>query len=109
MQLLTRKLAYEDVDFVKSSDIFLEMLPKGVSKGSALAEYRRLKGMEGCTFVSIGDFDNDIEMIVEADVGACPANAEESVKAKADLVLSRTNDEGAVAELIDYIIERCKQ
>lgn len=109
MQLLTRKLAYEDVDFVKSSDIFLEMLPQGVSKGSALAEYRRLKDMEGCTFVSVGDFDNDIEMIVEADVGACPANAEDSVKAKADLVLSRTNDEGAVAELIDYIIERCKQ
>lgn len=109
MELLVNKLRYEGVDFVKSSEIFLEMLPKGVSKGSALAQYRRLGGMEGCTFVSIGDFDNDIEMIVEADVGACPANAEESVKAKADIVLSRTNDEGAVAELIDYIIERCKQ
>ena len=109
MQLLVRKLNYEDVDFVKSSEIFLEMLPQGVSKGSALAEYRKLKGMEDCTFVSVGDFDNDIEMIVEADVGACPANAEESVKARADLVLSRTNDEGAVAELVDYIIERCKK
>ena len=109
MELLTRKLGYEGVDFVKSSEIFLEMLPKGVSKGSALAEYRKLSGMEGCTFVSIGDFDNDIEMIVEADTGACPANAEDSVKAKADLVLTRTNDEGAVSELIEYIIERCRK
>ena len=109
MELLTRKLGYEGVDFVKSSEIFLEMLPKGVSKGSALAEYRRLEGMEGCTFVSIGDFDNDIEMIVEADAGACPANAEDSVKKKADLILTRTNDEGAVSELIEYIIERCRK
>ena len=109
MELLTRKLDYGDVDFVKSAEIFLEMLPKGVSKGSALAEYRKLDGMEDCTFVSIGDFDNDIEMIVEADVGACPANAEDSVKKKADLILTRTNDEGAVSELIDNIIERCRK
>ena len=108
MELLVKKLDYEDVDFVRSSEIFFEMLPKGVSKGSALAEYRKLGGMEGCTFVSIGDFNNDIEMIVGADLGACPANAEDSVKAKADLILTRTNDEGAVSELIDHIIERCR-
>lgn len=106
MELLVRQNGYDTVSFVKSSEIFLEMLPLGVSKGSALAEYRRLEGMEGCTFVSIGDFDNDIEMILEADVGACPANAEASVKEKADLVLTKTNDEGAVAELIDWIIEK---
>ena len=109
MELLVKKLGYGDVDFVKSSEIFYEMLPKGVSKGSALAEYRKLSGMEDCTFVSVGDFDNDIEMIVEADLGACPANAEDSVKAKADLILTRTNDEGAVSELIEYIIERCRK
>ncbi|WP_295096123.1 Cof-type HAD-IIB family hydrolase [Ruminococcus sp.] len=109
MGLLVKKLDHEGVDYVKSSDIFLEMLPSGVSKGSALAEYRKLSGMEGCTFVSVGDFDNDIEMIVEADLGACPANAEKSVKEKADLILDRTNDEGAVSELIEYIIERCRK
>ena len=108
MELLVKKLDYEGVDFVRSSEIFFEMLPKGVSKGSALAEYRKLGGMEGCTFVSIGDFNNDIEMIVGADLGACPANAEDSVKEKSDLILTRTNDEGAVSELIDHIIERCR-
>lgn len=108
LQLLVRQLGYEnEVDFVKSSEIFLEMLPKGISKGTALQEYRRLEGMEDFTFVSIGDFDNDLEMINAADIGACPANAEETVKNAADLVLSRTNDEGAVAELIDHIIANC--
>lgn len=108
LQLLVRQLGYEkEVDFVKSSEIFLEMMPKGISKGTALEEYRRLEGMEDFTFVSIGDFDNDLEMIKAADIGACPANAEETVKNAADIVLSRTNDEGAVAELIDYIIANC--
>ncbi len=105
--LIKQKGFYREFDFVKSSEIFLEMLPKGVSKGSALKEYRNLPGMENMTFVAVGDFDNDIEMIRTADLGVCPANAEESVKAESDMVLSRTNDQGAIAELIDYIVNKC--
>ena len=41
-----------------------------------------------------------------ADLGVCPSNAAESVKAKADLVLTKSCDEGAVAELIEYIINQ---
>lgn len=100
---------YSGVDFVKSSDIFIEMLPHNISKGSALGEYRKLDGMKDRTFVAIGDFDNDIEMIQCADLGACPANAEESVKKNADIILENTSDSGAVAELIDYIIDRCRR
>ncbi len=107
LEVLIRQRGFDrDFDFIRSSEIFLEMLPKGVSKGAALREYRRLSGMEDMIFVAIGDFDNDIEMICEADLGVCPANAEESVKNKADLVLKNSCDEGAVAELIDYIIEK---
>ncbi|MCR5075171.1 MAG: Cof-type HAD-IIB family hydrolase [Ruminococcus sp.] len=106
MELLTRQLGFDKkADFVRSADIFLEMLPPGVSKGSALTEYRKLPGYEDFTFVAVGDFDNDLEMIKAADVGACPANAEDNVKAAADIVLTHTNDEGAVAELIEHIIK----
>lgn len=107
MELLVKQKGYDTVSFVRSSDIFYEMLPLGITKGTALEEYRRLDGMEGYTFVAIGDYDNDIDMLVKADVGACPANAEESVKAAADIVLSNSCETGAVAELVDYIIERC--
>ena len=47
-------------------------------------------------------------MIREADLGACPSNAEDSVKNVADLVLTKSCDEGAVAELIGEIIRRCE-
>ncbi len=109
IEVLIRQKNYETVSFVKSSEMFYEMLPVGVSKGSALANYRRLEGMADFKFAAIGDFDNDIEMLREADLGVCPANAEESVKKSSDLVLGRTNDEGAVAELINYIIDKCKK
>ncbi|MBQ8960482.1 MAG: HAD family hydrolase [Ruminococcus sp.] len=107
LQRLVDQMELDTVSFVKSAEIFLEMMPLGVSKGSALRQFRKLPGWEDRSFAAIGDFDNDIEMIRAADLGACPANAEESVKAAADLVLTRTNEEGAVAELIGHIFERC--
>lgn len=107
IELFAKRMGYDTVSFVKSSDIFYEMLPLGTTKGSALAQYRKLEGMEGYTFVAVGDFDNDIEMLVEADLGVAPANAEETVKKVADLVLENTNETGAIAELIDIIIEKC--
>ena len=108
IELRTRQLGFDKkADFVRSADIFLEMLPLGVSKGSALTEYRKLSGYEDMTFVAVGDFDNDLEMIKAADAGACPANAEDHIKSAADIVLKRSNDEGAVAELIDIIIKKC--
>lgn len=107
LEILVKQLGYDNqVDFVRSADIFLEMLPKGISKGSALNEYRKLDSMEDFTFIAVGDFDNDIEMIQSADLGACPANSEESVKNKSDIILNSTNDEGAVSELINYVIEK---
>ena len=106
LEMLTRQFGFDrKADFVRSADIFLEMLPLGVSKGSALEHYRKLPEYDGYTFVAVGDFDNDLEMIKAADVGACPANAEEHIKSAADIVLERTNDEGAVAELIERIIQ----
>ena len=59
-----------------------------------------LPGMEGFTFVAVGDYDNDIEMLDAADFAVCPQNACDNVKACADLVLSRTCEEGAMEELI---------
>lgn len=108
MELLVKQKGYDTVSFVRSSDIFYEMLPLGITKGTALEEYRMLDGMRDYTFVAVGDFDNDIDMLVKADLGACPANAEDSVKEAADLVLKNSCETGAVAELVDYIIARCQ-
>ena len=95
-----------DVDFVRSNDIFLEMLPKGSSKGEALREYLKLMNMENVKVYAAGDYNNDIEMLETADVGAATANAQQEVKDIADVVLKNTSDQCAIAELIDMIYER---
>lgn len=106
---LVSKRDYEGVRFVKSADIFFEMIKSDITKGSALARFRHLEGFEDCTFVAAGDYNNDIEMLIEADLGAAPANAQPEVKQAADLVLTHTCDDGAIAELIDVIINKCKK
>lgn len=98
--------SFQQVDFMRSEKKFYEMLPKNISKGSALAEYRKLSGMEDVQFIAVGDFDNDIELLQEADFAVCPANAADSVKAIADYVLSRTCEQGAMAELISEILKQ---
>lgn len=98
------RMGYTNVDFIQSAPIFYEMLPKHVTKGSALNEYRKLPGMEHAVFLAIGDFDNDVEMLRQADISAVPANAVDAAKNAAQQILTRTCEEGAVEELIDMLL-----
>lgn len=93
------------VEFVTSSTIFHEMLPKNCSKGTAVRKFKELYGAEDCVTVAMGDFNNDIEMLEYADFSACPSNAIDEVKAVCDMVCKADCTQGAVAEVIDYILE----
>ena len=91
-------------DFVQSEAHFYEMLPAGVTKGSALQKFRKLPQLEGLQIAAAGDFDNDLEMLAAADISACPSNAQPCVKAAADWILSASCDTGAIAELIEKLV-----
>ena len=94
------------VDFVRSAPEYYEILPQNISKGSALEKMRSLCGMEDYTFVAMGDYNNDIEMLQAADVAICPSNAVEEVKKVCDLVLDVSCEEDAVAAALEYIYGR---
>lgn len=100
------KKGFSGVDFVRSDLNYFEILPQNSSKGSALKAMRKLCDIEDYTVVAIGDYNNDIEMLKEADLGVCPANAVDAVKEIADLVLSESCDENAIASVIDYIFSK---
>lgn len=95
-----RSEEYAFVDFVQTEPHLYEMVSKGVTKGSALQKIRARPGMDGFTYIAAGDFDNDLELLAAADKSACPASAQACVKAAADWILDRTNEEGAIAELV---------
>ncbi len=92
-----------NVDFVRSHDTFIEMLPKGSSKGAALKEYIKIMKMNNTKVIAAGDYHNDIEMLTAADIGAATANAQQAVKEASDIVLKNTSSEDAIAELIDML------
>ena len=82
---------------------FLEVLAKGINKGSALKWLCDKKGIKREEIIAFGDNYNDIEMIEFAGVGVAPSNAEEDVKKAADYVCL-SNDEDGVGKFIkDYL------
>ncbi len=89
----------EVADLVLASDSCLELLPKGVSKGSALHWLRTHLHIPASHTVAIGDYDNDREMLKEAGLSAAPANAHPEILALADLVVAH-HAEDAVADLL---------
>ena len=99
---------YDGVDFVRSAPMYYEMLPQNISKGSALKALRESCGLDDYTIVSVGDYNNDIEMLKYADVGICPSNATDDVKSIADVILDVSCEESAVSAVVDYIYKNLK-
>ena len=91
----------DDVECVFSNDRYLEVLPKGVSKGSAIKVVADMFSMPMSHTFAAGDEENDISMIEAAATGVAMANAAETVKISADIVTEKTNDEDGLSEIID--------
>ena len=97
--------AAEAMYCVYTNEVYLEFLPREVNKGRCLASLRSMPELQGKTFIAIGDYTNDIELLQNADVSVAVGNALPTVKAVADHVIC-TNDEHAVAYLIRDLIPR---
>lgn len=93
----------QEVSWVFSSEVYLEYLPYGVNKGSALQHIRERVG-SNYKIYAVGDYNNDIEMLQAADVGIATQNAIQALKEVADRITVH-NDESAIADIIYNIIE----
>lgn len=97
--------AADSMDLVYTNEVFLEFLPKNVNKGSCLHALRSLSELKGRTFVAIGDYTNDLELLQEADVAIAVENALPEVKRIADHIVC-SHDEHALADLIENILPK---
>jgi Cof subfamily protein (haloacid dehalogenase superfamily) len=73
---------------------FLDILPKGVSKGKALALFVSGLPEHPEVIVAAGDHDNDLEMLRYADVAVVPYNASESPKLAANVMMPEAAKHG---------------
>ena len=87
-----------------SSGRYLEFNAPGVDKGAGLAHLAAHLGVDMAQTVAIGDSSNDIPMLRAAGLGVAVANASPETRAAADYVCEATNDEGAVAEVIERFV-----
>jgi Cof subfamily protein (haloacid dehalogenase superfamily) len=92
-------------EYSVSSPRFFELQKKGCTKATGLrfvAEQLEAKTGRPIVTVAVGDQENDLPMLMAADLAACPQNAVDSVKAVCPLHLCH-HDEGCIADLIDRL------
>jgi hydroxymethylpyrimidine pyrophosphatase-like HAD family hydrolase len=77
----------------------MEILPPGVTKGSALGRAADLLGFTSADTIAFGDMPNDIPMLIWAGRGVAMGNADHRVKAVADEVAPAHDDDGVAAVL----------
>lgn len=87
-----------------SSNRYVEFNKQGVNKGAATLRLAQQLGIQASEVMAIGDNNNDIAMIEAAGLGIAVANAISTVKDIANLVTERTNNEGAIAEVLEQYV-----
>ncbi len=86
-------------EFDRSWPMGIELHQKGSGKGACLDFIRRWMNDPELKIVGVGDYENDISLIRESDIGYAVGNADQAVKDVADRVTVR-NTENAIAAII---------
>ncbi|HMM69275.1 MAG TPA: Cof-type HAD-IIB family hydrolase [Gudongella oleilytica] len=94
----------ESVELSKSWRDNLEVMDKGVSKGSAVKLLCERLGINSDEVMAIGDNENDLSMIKFAGVGVAMGNAEDMVKEQADFITSSNDEDGVALAIEKYVL-----
>ncbi len=92
---------FKEVVYTLSEPGCIDIMAAGISKWDGIRKLSKLEEIAPEDIIAVGNFYNDIDMIRHAAVGIAVANSPEDVKAIADYVTVRTNNEDAVAEVIE--------
>lgn len=91
----------EEVDCFFSCDQYLEVVPRGMSKGEAVKKLCAMMDVSIENAVAAGDAANDLSMIEAAGIGVAMANATAEVKEIADYITVRDNNHDGIAEVVE--------
>ena len=112
--LITQRLKgiKTESDFISSGTVingirqyYLEQVPAGASKASALSRLCEIFGIKKGKLFAIGDYYNDVGMLKLSDICAVPENSPDDIKAVADYITCTCRD-GAVADFIKYLTKK---
>lgn len=93
-----------NVDFTSSKPSFLEIIPKGVSKGAAIKKLAAHLNISTEDIMAVGDSYNDMEMLKSVGHGVAMGNAEPALKAIARYVTDDHNADGLAKAIEKYVL-----
>ena len=105
IDFLTAHPLAQHVRLVRSERALFEVLPRGITKATALHNLCRMFSLDPARTVAVGDYDNDIEMLKEAGLGIAVANASPAAKAAADTV-TVAHTEHAIARIVEGLFSK---
>lgn len=93
----------KNIEIVSSWSNNIEIMNKGISKGSGLNHLCQIMNIKKEQVIAIGDNYNDASMFEFAGLSIAMENGEEEVKRMADIITD-TNDNDGVAKIIEEVI-----
>lgn len=88
-----------DISITRSSSLYIEIRPRGSNKGVALESVARSQNLSKDEILTLGDNDNDSEMLAWAGIGVSIAKASPSAVRNSDYICRHGVFEGAVEVL----------
>lgn len=92
-----------DYDLLEVGPAWIEVMPKGVSKGSALLRIGKELGISTEEMMAFGDAENDMEMIQTVKYGIAMGNAMDRLKEVA-FDITDTNEQMGIAKALDKYV-----
>lgn len=99
-------LLKDKYDAVLSQIHIFEMLPFGTNKAAALKELAEKLGIKREEIMTIGDGNNDVEMLEFAGTGIAMGNGTESAKKAANYVTDTNENHGVAKAIEKYILSK---
>lgn len=91
-----------DYYVIRTGEGFLEIMPKGIDKGSALEYLAKYLDIDMTETMAIGDGENDIPMLAKAGVSVVMDNANDKIKKLANFITSDCNQSGVAKAFREY-------
>ncbi len=100
----TERNDYPDFKFVFSRPTYLEAIPTGSGKDSALKFLSARLGIDIENVAAFGDSNNDTDMLRAAGLGVAVGNAREECKSAADFVCEPNTADGVAKMLESFLL-----
>ncbi|MGN1316614.1 MAG: Cof-type HAD-IIB family hydrolase [Acutalibacteraceae bacterium] len=93
---------YPQINYLKTAGDYVEILKKGVDKGTGLLKLAEMLGCSKKDTYAAGDGYNDVEMLLAANGGFVPENGSQEALSVAKYV-TRSNNNGCIAHAVEIL------